>query len=154
MKAWAPTIFYGLLGVVLIVLAVPEGGRRLGVGVLLALVLLAAAVYFAPTRLPASVSQGAATEAAASGAVVVYHRTGCLYCQRLAHALGGLRPDAVWVDIWADADAAAFVRSVNGGCETVPTVVIDGTPHTNPSPRLVRQALAERAAAGRPDAED
>ncbi len=140
-KAWAPTIAYGLLGVVLLVLAVPEGGGRLGVGVLLALVLLAAAAYFAPTRLPPSVSQEEAQAAATSGGVVVYYRAGCVYCQRLAHSLGGRRADALWVDIWADAEGAAYVRSVNDGCETVPTVVIDGVAHTNPSPRLVRQAL-------------
>ncbi len=147
-KAWIPTTFYGLLGVVLLVLAVPEGGGRLGVGVLLALVLLAAAVYFAPTRLPTSMSQEEAQAGAADGDVVVYHRAGCLYCQRLAHSLGRLRADALWVDIWADADAAAYLRSVNDGCETVPTVVIDGVAHVNPSPRVVREALAARHLAG------
>ena len=47
----------------------------------------------------------------------------------------------MWVDIWADPDGAAYVRSVNDGNETVPTVVIDGVAHTNPSPRAVVAAL-------------
>ena len=45
------------------------------------------------------------------------------------------------MNIWQDAEARAFVRSVNDGNETVPTVVIDGRAHTNPDPALVRQRL-------------
>ena len=56
--------------------------------------------------------------------------------------LGTLGTKAVWVDIWDDTEAAAFVRSVNDGNETVPTVVIDGKPHTNPAPSQVREALS------------
>jgi len=52
---------------------------------------------------------------------------------------------ARWVDIWSDPDGAEYVRSVNdAGNEVVPTVVIDGVPYTNPSPGLVRNALARR----------
>ena len=40
-----------------------------------------------------------------------------------------------------DAEAAAYVREVNGGNETVPTVVIDGVPHTNPRPAMVLERL-------------
>ncbi|MEP7160924.1 MAG: glutaredoxin domain-containing protein [Dermatophilaceae bacterium] len=145
MKAWLPTILYGVLGLVQLALAVPAGGGRLGVGVLLAMVLLFGAAYFAPTSLPTPASQEEAVAAARKGRVVVYHRSGCIFCQRLAHVLGRLRADAVWVDIWADAEAAAYVRSVNNGNETVPTVVIDGVARTNPSPRLVRRALAAAA---------
>lgn len=45
------------------------------------------------------------------------------------------------INIWRDPDAAAFVRSVAGGNETVPTVVIHGRPVVNPSPRIVIAAL-------------
>lgn len=76
--------------------------------------------------------------------VTIYWRPGCTYCLRLRSALGRAGRRAAWVNIWQDADAAAFVRSVNDGNETVPTVVIDGVPHTNPDPRLVRKALAGR----------
>lgn len=73
--------------------------------------------------------------------VTVYYRPGCLYCLRLRAALGARAGRARWVDIWADPEAAAYVRSVNGGDETVPTVVVDGVPRTNPAPALVRGAL-------------
>ena len=75
-------------------------------------------------------------------AVVIYHRPGCSFCIRMKAMLGTVGRNAVWVDIWDDDEAAAFVRSLNDGNETVPTVVIDGKPHTNPSPSLVRKALA------------
>jgi glutaredoxin len=49
-----------------------------------------------------------------------------------------------WVDIWKDDAGRAYVASVNGGDETVPTVVIDGTPHTNPDPAMVKAVLTAR----------
>ncbi|QFG70110.1 NrdH-redoxin [Ornithinimicrobium pratense] len=75
--------------------------------------------------------------------VVIYWRPGCGFCARLKSSLGADGDKAVWVNIWQDEEAAAFVRSVNDGNEVVPTVVIDGTPHTNPDPALVRDRLAE-----------
>ena len=73
--------------------------------------------------------------------VVVYWRPGCMYCARLRRGLGRVGRRARWVNIWQDAEARAFMRSVNDGNETVPTVVIDGRAHTNPDPALVRQRL-------------
>lgn len=77
----------------------------------------------------------------AQRSVVIYWRPGCQYCARLKASLGDLREKALWVNIWQDDEAAAFVRSVNDGNETVPTVVIDGEPHTNPEPGAVRARL-------------
>ena len=46
------------------------------------------------------------------------------------------------VDIGEDPDAARLVASLNGGNETVPTVVLpDGTALTNPSVREIQAAL-------------
>jgi len=73
--------------------------------------------------------------------VWIYHRAGCPICLRLTIGLGRRARDAHWVDIWAAPDAAAFVRSVNDGNETVPTVVVDGVARTNPPPAEVRAAL-------------
>ena len=92
-------------------------------------------------RKPRSVSAAEGARAAAAGKVVIYWRKGCPFTQRLRLVLGRRGAQAVWVDIWADPDAAAYVRSVNGGDETVPTVVIAGEPHTTPPPRRVVDAL-------------
>lgn len=86
-------------------------------------------------------SAAAAERAAEEGKVVVYWRRGCPFCRRLQLLLGRRVRDVVWVDVWADPEASAYVRSVNGGDEVVPTVVIDGVPHTNPPPRRVLAAL-------------
>lgn len=74
--------------------------------------------------------------------VIVYWRPGCVFCARLRGGLGSDASRVHWINIWQDAEAAEYVRSVNDGNETVPTVVIDGEPHTNPDPRVVRDALA------------
>ena len=92
-------------------------------------------------RKPASVSAAEGARAADEGRVVVYWRKGCPFCKRLQLVLGRRVRDVVWVDVWADDEASAYVRSVNGGDEVVPTVVIAGTPHTNPPPRQVLAAL-------------
>ena len=50
------------------------------------------------------------------------------------------------VDVEADADAAAFVESVNDGNRVVPTALYsDGTTATNPPASQVRAKLAELA---------
>ncbi|UFU02577.1 hypothetical protein LQF12_13935 [Ruania suaedae] len=77
--------------------------------------------------------------------VVIYWRPGCPYCSGLRRRLGQARSEAIWVNIWADPEAAAYVRSVNSGNETVPTVVIDGEAFTNPDPAPVRAALTTAA---------
>jgi mycoredoxin len=92
-------------------------------------------------RKPDSVSAAEGARAAEEGRVVVYWRQGCPFCRRLQLVLGKKVRDVVWVDVWADADASAYVRSVNGGDEVVPTVVIGGVPHTNPPPLEVRAAV-------------
>ena len=66
--------------------------------------------------------------------LVIYWRPLCGFCQRLLEALevAGIR--ATLCNIWDAPEAAAFVRTVNNGVETVPTVVVDGIVYTNPPP--------------------
>ncbi len=45
------------------------------------------------------------------------------------------------VNIWEDPDAAATVRTMAGGSETVPTVVVAGTAYVNPRVRNVIEAV-------------
>ena len=74
--------------------------------------------------------------------LVVYWRPLCGFCQRLLEALesAGIRPELH--NIWEEPEAAEFVRSVNGGKEIVPTVVVGGTAYTNPPPdQLVAHLL-------------
>lgn len=75
----------------------------------------------------------------------VYWRPGCLYCTALRRRLrrAGLAYEAV--DIWQDEKAAAYVRSVNSGNETVPTVVVAGHTLTNPSVRQVMDLIRQHA---------
>lgn len=73
--------------------------------------------------------------------VVAYWRPGCAYCTRLRRAVGTRRSAVTWVNIWQDRAAEDFVRSVNDGDATVPTVVIDGEAMTNPNPQTVRRHL-------------
>lgn len=75
--------------------------------------------------------------------VVIYWRPGCGFCAMLKARLGSLRDRATWINIWEDEQGAAYVREVNGGNETVPTVVIDGVPRTNPSPKVVLARLQQ-----------
>jgi glutaredoxin-like protein len=87
------------------------------------------------------------TDAATRHPVVeVYWRPGCPYCRMLLRPLrrSGLRLREI--NIWEDPVAAARVRSVADGSETVPTVFIGDRAMVNPS---VRQVLA--AARGEPD---
>ncbi len=76
--------------------------------------------------------------------VTVYWRPGCGFCAALLARLG--RSDIVYstVNIWDDPDAAAYVRSVARGNETVPTVRVGDTALVNPSyDRLVAAVTGE-----------
>jgi mycoredoxin len=75
--------------------------------------------------------------------VRVYWRPGCPYCAMLRLGLRGARVRAEWINIWDDQAAAARVRSITGGDETIQTVVVGTRAMVNPSPRQV--AVAVRA---------
>jgi glutaredoxin len=66
--------------------------------------------------------------------ITVFWRPGCPYCWRLRTRLKRAGVNVNEVNIWENADAAAFVRSVAGGNETVPTVRIGTDSFVNPSP--------------------
>lgn len=81
--------------------------------------------------------------------VTVYWRPGCRYCERLRRTLRRADVPVDERNIWSDEQAAAFVRSVNGGNETVPTVVIDGRALLNPRPNDVLALLGLEPLASR-----
>lgn len=76
--------------------------------------------------------------------VEFYWRPGCGFCARLAGNLQRLGVEFSEHNIWESAEAAAFVRSVARGNETVPTVRIGNVALVNPSPDEVVAAIAAR----------
>lgn len=69
--------------------------------------------------------------------ITVYWRPGCPFCDRLRHGLqvAGVRTEEI--NIWHDPSAAAAVRMVANGNETVPTVTVGATVMVNPSVKAV-----------------
>lgn len=65
--------------------------------------------------------------------VVFYWRPGCGFCMMLQRGLDGHGITYDARNIWEDDEAAAYVRSVAGGNETVPTVLVGDTAMVNPT---------------------
>jgi mycoredoxin len=75
-----------------------------------------------------------AVPAPAPGTVTMYSTTWCGYCRRLKSQLEREGVGFTEVNIEHHPDAADYVASVNGGNQTVPTLVFpDGTSATNPA---------------------
>lgn len=77
-----------------------------------------------------------------SGTVTMYSTTWCGYCRRLK---GQMEREGIGyseVNIEHDQESADLVEKVNGGNQTVPTLVFaDGSALTNPSLMQVKQKL-------------
>lgn len=90
-------------------------------------------------------------ESATNSEVRVYWRPGCPYCSRLRADLARIGLPTREINIWADPDAAAVVRSVANGNETVPTVLVGtgdvpgAAAMVNPSATQVLQAVRAHA---------
>jgi len=79
--------------------------------------------------------------------LTMYTTQWCAFCRRLKSQLARNGVEITEVDIEADADAADYVMTVNGGFQTVPTVLFpDGSALTNPSAADVLEHLKELAA--------
>ena len=74
-----------------------------------------------------------------------YWRPGCGFCGQLHRQLSHYEIEMTMHNIWEDAEAAAFVRGVAGGSETVPTGVAGGQSMVNPSAWQVLDALEDSA---------
>ena len=82
-----------------------------------------------------------------SGSVTMYSTPWCGYCMRLKGQMDreGIPYDVV--DIEQHPEAAEVVERINGGNQTVPTVVFeDGSAQTNPSIAQIKDKLAKLAA--------
>lgn len=76
---------------------------------------------------------------------ILYWRPGCPFCSTLRAGLQRVGIAYREVNIWEDPDAAAFVRSVARGSETVPTVTVGSVSLVNPTASEVAALLASAA---------
>jgi len=82
-----------------------------------------------------------------SSEVTIFSTVWCGYCRRLKGQMERAGIGYVEVDIEKDHAAAELVMSVNGGNQTVPTVLFaDGSALANPSLAQVRDQLDKLAA--------
>ncbi len=78
-----------------------------------------------------------------TGDLTIYSTPWCGYCHRLMKQLDRQGVSYTAVDIEREPEAAEYVMAVNGGNQTVPTVVFaDGTALTNPSVKAVLARLS------------
>ena len=79
--------------------------------------------------------------------LTMYTTNWCAFCRRLKSQLAAEGIEIAEVNIEEEPSAADYVMSVNGGFQTVPTVVFpDGSSMTNPSLADVKQRLSDLAA--------
>jgi mycoredoxin len=78
--------------------------------------------------------------------LTMYTTRWCAFCRRLKSQLARDGIEITEVDIEREPAAAEYVMSVNGGNQTVPTVVFpDGSALTNPSAAQVKERLSRLA---------
>ncbi|GAB3207830.1 mycoredoxin [Marinactinospora thermotolerans] len=75
--------------------------------------------------------------------ITMYSTPWCGFCKRLKSQLAREGIEINEINIEQDPQAAEYVMQVNGGNQTVPTVLFaDGTALTNPSLSQVKEKLA------------
>ena len=83
--------------------------------------------------------------------LTMYSTSWCGYCHRLKSQLDREGIPYTVIDIEQDEASAAYVESVNGGNQTVPTLRFDdGSALTNPTIVEVKQHLASRTPCPQP----
>jgi mycoredoxin len=81
-------------------------------------------------------------QAPPAGSVTMFSTSWCGYCTRLKAQMGREGIAFREIDVEHHPDSAAFVRTVNEGNQTVPTLLFpDGSVATNPSVREVARRL-------------
>ncbi|BEL12436.1 glutaredoxin domain-containing protein [Actinoplanes sichuanensis] len=135
-RRWSVAALAALCGV--LIAAARFGDGAPGTAALLLAGFLVLAFVLSPLAFPRS---PAASSTGTDDRPIVYWRPGCVFCLRLRARLGADADRLRWVDIWQDPSAAAAVREITGGDETVPTVVIGGRGHVNPDPSWLRDQI-------------
>ena len=84
-----------------------------------------------------------------AGAVLMFSTTWCGYCKNLKSQLDRAGVPYTEVNIEEVEGTAELVAEVNGGNQTVPTLVFpDGSTATNPSLATVKERLVDAASVG------
>ena len=84
-----------------------------------------------------------------AGSVLMFSTTWCGYCRNLKGQLDRAGIAYTEVNIEEVEGTAELVAEVNGGNQTVPTLIFpDGSSATNPSLAIVQARLADAASAG------
>jgi mycoredoxin len=79
-----------------------------------------------------------------AGTVTMFTTSWCGYCVRLKAQMDSAGISYQEVNIEQQPDAASFVEQVNGGNQTVPTLLFpDGSAATNPSLAQVKERLRD-----------
>lgn len=148
LRRWSAAILTALCGVLIAATKIGDGAP--GSAALLLASFLGLGFVLSPLAFPRSSPYSSATASSLSSSSpvstsddrpIVYWRPGCVFCLRLRVRLGADAARLRWVDIWQDPSAAAAVREITGGDETVPTVVIGGQGHVNPDPSWLRDQI-------------
>jgi mycoredoxin len=141
LRRWSAAALTAICGVLIAAVKIGDGAP--GTAALLMTAFLVLGFVLSPLAFPRATASSTFSSGA-SGAddrPVVYWRPGCVFCLRLRVRLGADADRLRWVDIWQDPAAAATVREITGGDETVPTVVIGGQGHVNPDPSWLRDQI-------------
>ncbi|MCX2932549.1 glutaredoxin family protein [Mycobacterium sp. CVI_P3] len=77
--------------------------------------------------------------------IQLYWRPGCPFCVALRRRLRRSGIPVEEINIWEEPQAAARVREVAGGNETVPTVFVGQDALVNPSLKAIEAVLRETA---------
>ncbi|GAA3722332.1 mycoredoxin [Spinactinospora alkalitolerans] len=78
--------------------------------------------------------------------ITMYTTPWCGFCKRLKSQLGREGIEVAEVNIEQDPEAVEYVMKVNGGNQTVPTLLFaDGSALTNPSLSQVKEKLATQS---------
>jgi mycoredoxin len=91
------------------------------------------------------VTDASSLPTAAEPALTVYWRPGCPFCSSLFSQLDRAKVPYRTANIWEDPEAAATVRSIARGNETVPTVTLGEAGMVNPDLHEIMAAAADLA---------
>jgi len=143
-NAWLLTVLVIVLAAVVLARAF-AGPTVDAVAVLFSVALLVFAVFTGISMLAGSQPDAGVDAHLENGGVVVFWRPGCTFCLRLMWTLRTRLDDVYWVNIWKDDDAAARVRALNKGNETVPTLLTDAESFVATDRQRALAVVQERA---------